>query len=240
MILVDKEIKDYVSKGELIVDGYQKNNVSNTSYDLTVASIYADEKTSQYDLTPGETVYIKTKEELKIPNDFVAFVREKNSMMRLGLQVDAPYYQPGHKTYAFLRVRNISKNVITIAGGQKIAQILFVKLDEEPEHPYDGTFQNETTYSGLGNYEQDYLARRKKYDDDTVKNIKKAERGIYANVLTLMGVFVAIFSVITINYQAFTQANVTAGFIFALNLSLAICIAVLLLLIAFIIKKFLS
>lgn len=240
MILVDKEIKKYIADGELIIDGYNENNVSNTSYDLTVKFIYSDERSDSYDLNPGETVYVQSNEELKIPNDFIAVVRERNSMMRLGLEVSAPYYQPGHTTYAFLRVRNISDKVITITQGQKIAQILFVKLDMEPDHPYNGTFQNETSYRGLGNYEADYLARRKKYDSDTLKDIKRVEKGIYANVLTLMGIFVAIFSVITINYQAFTRANVNVQFIIALNITLAVCITVLLGLVAYIVRKLIN
>ena len=40
MILVDKDIKKRVENGELIIEGYQESNLSNTSYDLSVDDIY--------------------------------------------------------------------------------------------------------------------------------------------------------------------------------------------------------
>ena len=43
-----------------------------------------------------------------MPLNVLGRVAEKNSRMRQGLQVDGPHYQPGHITYVFMRVRNIS------------------------------------------------------------------------------------------------------------------------------------
>lgn len=51
---------------------------------------------------------------------------------------------------------------------------------------------------------------------------------IYGNVLTLMGIIAAIFSLLSINYQAFTHADLSPNYIIAMNLSLTFCIAVML------------
>ena len=76
--------------------------------------------------------------------------------MRQGLKVDASHYQPGHVTYAFLRVQNISENIIELSWGMKIAQIMFEQLTQIPEKPYskqeNASFQDEVQYVGLGNY----------------------------------------------------------------------------------------
>lgn len=67
--------------------------------------------------------------------------------MRQGLKVDAPFYQPGHVTYVFLRVQNLSSSVIELSRGSKIAQIMFEQLTEVPEVTYDkqvnASYQNE-------------------------------------------------------------------------------------------------
>lgn len=57
-----------------------------------------------YQLKPHETVFVKAKEGLKMPNNLVGRIIEKNSVMRLGLQVSGPLYQPTHQTAIFLRV----------------------------------------------------------------------------------------------------------------------------------------
>ena len=43
-----------------------------------------------------------------------------------------------------------------------------------------------------------------------------------------MGVLVAIFSMLSINYQAFTNADLSPKYVIAMNLSLTFCIAVML------------
>ena len=57
--------------------------------------------------------------------------------MRLGLKVDGPLYQPGHKTNIFLRVRNISNKNIILNNKMKIAQLIFLKLNSIPDITYD-------------------------------------------------------------------------------------------------------
>ena len=62
----------------------------------------------EHALEPGETVFVRSKEQISMPINVLGRVAEKNSRMRQGLQVDGPHYQPGHITYVFMRVRNIS------------------------------------------------------------------------------------------------------------------------------------
>ena len=107
MILVDKNIKALSAEGKLIKEAYTEENVNSISYDLTLGS-FADKTETEKKLIPGATVIIKTKEELCIPDNITGRVGEKNSLLRMGLKVDGPQYQPGHTTYAFLRVQNIS------------------------------------------------------------------------------------------------------------------------------------
>lgn len=243
MILVDKDIKELIAHNQLIVAGYDENNLNGMSYDLTV-DYTLDENGKPhdtYELKPGETVFIRTQEKLNIPEEILGRVAEKNSRMRQGLVVNGPHYQPGHQTYAFLRVSNISKNTITLSKGSKIAQILFEQLTEKPDMPYSAqsgaSFQNEEEYKGLGNYKQEYDRQTKREMEQAKEDIENVSQKIYANVLTLMGILVAVFSLISINYQAFTNAEINMPYILVMNLSMTLCIVVMLGLILIFINK---
>ncbi|MCM1180047.1 MAG: hypothetical protein NC347_07310 [Clostridium sp.] len=233
MILVDKDIKKYVADKKLIISDYQEKNVNCISYDLTLDYIIDKDKEEhrEYNLYPGETVFVCTKEKLSIPDNMMGRIAEKNSRMRQGLIVNGPHYHPGHVTYAFLRVQNISTDIICLEQGMSIAQIIFEQLTQTPEVPYrekkDASFADEVTYRGLGNYKEEYERQSKAVVNKTKEDIENLSQKIYANVLTIMGVLVAIFSLITINYQAFTNSVLTAGHIVAMNLTLALCIVIL-------------
>lgn len=233
MILVDKDIKKYVSDKELIIGEYKEENVNCISYDLTLDYCIDrnGEKHNEFEIQPGETIFICTLEKLKIPTNILGRIAEKNSRMRQGLVVSGPHYQPGHVTYAFLRVSNISSDIIVLKHGMKIAQIIFEQLTQEPEIPYsqqkDAAYDNEVEYRGLGNYEEEYAKQSKRVLDRQKEDIQNLSQNIYANVLTIMGVLVAIFSLISINYQAFMQTTITSGYIIVMNLTLALCIVVM-------------
>lgn len=229
MILVDKSIKERVAKGELIVENYNDSNLNSISYDLTLESIVStDASLNSYDLHPGESVFIQTKEKLSIPYDVLGRIAQKNSRMRMGLYVDGPHYHPGHVTFAYLRVQNISANILTLKKGDKIAQIIFEQLVEVPEHPYEGpeaTYKDEFKYKGLGDYKEEY-EKSIKAIQEAKEDLETKETQIYANVLTLMGIVAAVFGIITINFQAFGQATFNIKLLLTMNLSLVFTIAV--------------
>lgn len=243
MILVDKDIKALVEEKQLIISGYQEQNLNGVSYDLTVDCAYnaKSDECKILELHPGEIVFVKTQEKLSIPTNVLGRIAEKNSRMRQGLKVDGPHYQPGHVTYAFLRVQNISENVIEISRGMKIAQIIFEQLTQAPEMPYneqqDASFQNEVKYVGLGNYQEEYQRQTKSKIDRAKEDIDSMSQKIYGNVLTIMGILVAIFSLLTINYQAFTSATIDIKFIITMNLTLALCIVIMMGIILLFINK---
>ncbi len=46
-------------------------------------------------------------------------------------------------------------------------------------------------------------------------------------MLTIMGILVAIFSLLSINYQAFSQAALDVRYVIVMNLTLALCIVIM-------------
>lgn len=160
MILVDKQIRELVNNGMLIVTGYDENNLGCVSYDLTIDKIISEKESDEYTLNPGEFVMVKTNEELKMPNNMVGYIKEKNSLLRMGVMVTGPMYQPGHQTYGYFRVYNMSQNKIMLSKDFKIAQIVFEVLGEVPDVTYNqeekSSFNNENEYKGFGKYTENY------------------------------------------------------------------------------------
>lgn len=166
MVLIDKQIKELVNEGKLIVTNYKPENLGGVSYDLTIDNIIAeDDIADEYVLKPKEFVIVKTNEELYIPENMVGKIEEKNSLLRLGLFVSGPVYQPGHRTYSFLRAYNMSNSEIKLQKDFKIAQIFFEELTGIPDETYDkkanASFNNENKYLRYGKYEEQYNKLKK-------------------------------------------------------------------------------
>lgn len=246
MFIVDKQIKQLCNEKKLIIENYDEENVGAISYDLRVESIIVpnggDERKeySSFELYPQQTIFVSTMETIHIPDDYVGMVTEKNSVMRQGLITAAPYYQPGHKTKCFIRVTNISSEIITISKGKKIAQILFEKLAAKPDITYSqdqkASFNNELKFMGFGHYENEYKKELKKIQK-AEENLDDKVNNIYANVLTFMSIIAAIFSLLTINFEAFRTQEFSRINILSLNLSMAFIISVLMGLILFFLNR---
>lgn len=237
MILVDKEIKKL---GNKIIDKFSLDNVGAISYDLTLDFVVGYEKSETVTITPSSTMIIRTSEKLKMPNNILGRIAEKNSVMRMGLFVRGPHYQPGHETYCFLFVKNISTNEITLKKGMKIAQIIFEELKEIPEVAYNenknASFNNEINYKGFSNYEEEYNTYIKKISV-LRENLSEKETQIYSNILVFMGIFVSIFSLITINFDTIAKINLDLKTLVILNISLVTVLLIFMSLILFVINK---
>ena len=200
MLLVDKEIKELINEG--ILKNANAENIGAISYDLIIDEIICTskpiQKCTQMQLEPHEVVFISCKVDIFLRDDLVAFVEERNSRIRQGLFIDAPVYQPGHKTKVFFRVQNVSGDRISLKRGDSIAAIRFERLDTKPEKIYDGAFVNEFDFRYLGNYENTLKLDVEKADKK-IKDMEQIEKSIYGNVMTLMTIFIGIFSLLSLN-----------------------------------------
>ena len=152
----------------VIKDGKIKN-AGPVSYDLTTQNFFTDkasynQKLISYMLNPGDSVFVASVETISLPNDLACSVRVKNSRLRLGLRLDAPLYFPGHETRVYFRVTNVSGDVIALDTKKEIAQLVFERLDQPTDTPYEGAFSDEDVFRGLGDYESRYEHDLKKVE----------------------------------------------------------------------------
>ena len=170
-----------------------------------------------YTLEPNTSVFVDTDEIIKLPNNLAATALLKNSRIRQGLSLDAPLYFPGQETRVFFRIANVSSNEIALDTKKPIAQIAFQQVSTVGK-PYHGTFAQEFNFKGMGDYESSYSKELKKLSDKSDDLLHSLEKNVYTNILAIMAIFAAIFSLVNVNLMAF-MSNATGSIFIVANLT---------------------
>ena len=203
MILVDTQIRAKIQSNNLI-ENANLEQIQSILYDLKTDSFMCvtdaetHEQLSHVTLLPSESILVAAREIIHLPNNMIARVVGRNSRIRQGLLVDSPIYQPGHHTRIYFRLTNVSNSSITLTDNKSYASIIFEELSSTPETTYSGTFKDEYDYSNLGYYTSEYK-RELNTVEKQVDEIKHFETKIYGNVITILTIFIAIFSIISVN-----------------------------------------
>lgn len=234
MVLVDREIRARVNE-EKLIGSYDPRCLTNIGYDLRAKQFtVGGEMKDSVTLKPGESTFVEPAESVNMPKDLMGQVVLKNSRIRQGLSLEAPFYQPGHKTRVYFRLTNVSADSITLDADQKYATIVFYTLSQEPEHPYDGAFQEEFNFRGMGEYQNVYKRQMKELEQKK-DDLKELEGSIYANVLTILSIFVALFAIVTINVNL-TANSATMQMYFVFNALVLGCVSFLVALLNTVVK----
>lgn len=245
MVLSDKDIRDRCgesNENKPLIEPFEEKKLGAISYDLSIDKIILGEGLEEelYELHPNDVVYIKMEQKLYMDRDIIGRIEEKNSRMRMGIVVSGPTYQPGHNTAIFLRVHNISGDAVVLRKGMEIAQIVFEKVSGNLERSYaereTANFQGEFDYRKYGAYKDVYAKQIKKIEK-VKENIEDKENQIYANVLTLMSILMGVFSLVTLNLEAFAKTDLTTGFILVMNITIILAIELLMSMIMIFIQK---
>ena len=224
MILIDKKIEAY---GEQLIKPFSNKNIGSICYDITTDLFCKNENESlkSIELKPLESVFVQSLEVIELPKNMLAKVILRNSRIRQGIEIAAPIYQPGHKTKIFFRITNISHDLIHLDCNIGIAAVIFEELEQEPAEPYDGAFQQEFDFNGLGRYD-DILGADKKAIAEQIKEVNDSKKQIYANVLAIMAIFAGVFTIANINITVIMQ-QINVEKIIAINFTTVGAIAFL-------------
>jgi len=241
-LLTDRQIEDMCENHNLICGGYDANNIESISYNLTVDKLRKwtlDENIDNSDMNnvkivsapsmvihPQEMVFVTSKETINFPANVVGRVMTRNTYIRTGLFVISPLYQPGHITKISFSVYNMSDNDIRVSENDSIAHIYFELLSQVPRKIYGESdhdkYQNEDDFRLPTKHINEHVKEKSEID----KKISRLESKIYTVVTAFMGAFVSILSLLVINFNAFEGKAVND--IINMNLSLAVCIVIIL------------
>lgn len=170
VVLSDKDIKEYIKSGKLVINGEIK--IDPCSVDLRLGNLFrifisteithidtkngVDEKHMEvvekkdeepFVIHPRELVLATTKESVKLPNDLVATLDGRSSLGRLGVVVHstANSFDPGFEGFPTLEISNISKVPVMLWPGSRICRLTFTKLSSPCETDYSQ--RKESKYS---------------------------------------------------------------------------------------------
>ncbi len=179
MILSDRTIKQLIDAGTLQISPLTEQSVQPASVDCHLGSHYLTiEATSMtmiqldtpisYREIEGDSITIPphsfllatTEEYIKLPNDLTAFVEGRSSVGRMGLFIqNAGWVDPGFEGRITLELYNANSLPIQLQRGRRICQLVFCKMDQAAEKPYNGKYQKQDKAVGSQIFKDEEVAR---------------------------------------------------------------------------------
>lgn len=168
MIISDRSIKKLIKKGDLIIDPFEEHLVQPASIDLRLGSNYLKIDENQMEamnledklnyhkidsdeivIPPNSFLLATTEEYIKLPDNLTAFVEGRSSIGRMGLFIqNAGWVDPGFSGKITLELYNANRLPIRLKSKRRICQLVFAKMDQKAEFPYQGKYQGQDTAVG--------------------------------------------------------------------------------------------
>jgi dCTP deaminase len=168
MILSDRTLKSLISSQELVVEPLTEESIQPASIDCRLGNhflivedfnmksidldseiIYREFTGDVITLPPHTFLLATTMEWVKLPNDLTAFVEGRSSIGRLGLFIqNAGWVDPGFEGNITLELYNANSLPITLHAGRRVCQLVFCKMDQATNNPYQGKYQGQKNSVG--------------------------------------------------------------------------------------------
>jgi dCTP deaminase len=124
-------------------EGGVTHGVGPAGYDLRVNLGDEFDDGDECVIGPGRFQLAATLEHFTMPDDVLGVIHDKSSWARRGLCVQNTVIEPGWRGYLTLELTNHGLEHLVLTQGGAIAQVIFHRLDETAEHPYDGKYQDQ-------------------------------------------------------------------------------------------------
>lgn len=144
MILSDKTIREKIENGEISVSPtLEEIQYQPMSLDLRLGDEYTNENTGEQfrnqrliDFQPKVYHLTHTLEKISLPDDICGFLTVRSSLQRNGLFFLPIFMHPGFTGQITLQVINFSNREISLPADQRVAQVMFMQLDQPVEKGY--------------------------------------------------------------------------------------------------------
>ncbi|MEM5875362.1 MAG: deoxyuridine 5'-triphosphate nucleotidohydrolase [Candidatus Aenigmatarchaeota archaeon] len=165
MILSDKEIEERIKKQKLIENFIDlETQLQPASFDLTLDEVFSLESEAIIDFDNKERklpIYAKLSlqqdyyflkkgaylitfnEIVNIPGDLIGLLRARSSLIRSGAVVFSSLWDPGYSGKSNCLLVVFNENGIKLKRNARVAQMIFLKLNEMPKKLYSGVYQKE-------------------------------------------------------------------------------------------------
>ncbi len=168
MILSDKSIRELREKEELVIEPFDEVQVQPASVDLRLGNSflkinenlteimtlndkleYISLEKDEIVIPPHSFLLATTREHVELPNDLTAFVEGRSSIGRMGLFIqNAGWVDPGFAGQITLELYNANRLPIKLIAGRRICQLVFARMDNRADIPYNGKYMNQKNAVG--------------------------------------------------------------------------------------------
>ena len=123
---------------------FEESQVNSASYDVRVSDHWIcptrdpEEFTApQVKLFPGEVVLASTLEYVRIPRNVACDLKLKSTLGRVWINHSlAGWCDPGFEGNITLELQNLGPQPFVLEAGRRIAQLIFIAMESEPEIAY--------------------------------------------------------------------------------------------------------
>ena len=167
VVLSGEEIKRLIFSPTPLIEGYisLEEQLQPAGFEVTVAEVAVLESPGRlgftgeerrlprikplklsedsFTLLPRGVYLVRYNEAVRLPNNLIALVFPRSSLMRSGAILYTAVWDPGYhgRGQGLLNVYN--PNGIELRLGSRIGQIVFLRLSRPAEKPYQGAYQSE-------------------------------------------------------------------------------------------------
>lgn len=155
MLMNDKQLKEVLKSGELVLEGMEASQIGNVTIDFRLgntflvprpdqiidvtdpnAEVMYDEEEGPYTLMPGEFVLAVMKEKITLGDTVAGTLFGRSNTSRLGLVIsEGPVLDPGFSGYITLELYNQAPYPVILREDFRIGHIAFQQVDKV-EVPY--------------------------------------------------------------------------------------------------------
>ncbi len=179
MFLSDRDIKEEIEKGNIIIEPFEERNIQSGSIDLRLGNdflildyhdgegvIKFDEepiyqkRSGRITLPAKEFVLGTSLEYITLAPHIISSVQGRSSIGRRGLFVqNAGWIDPGFEGQITLELFNPNALAIELNPGMRICQLFFGYTKTPAEHPYSGKYKGQKGTTGSKSYEDEEYKR---------------------------------------------------------------------------------
>jgi dCTP deaminase len=142
MIKPDHWIRQWGRDGG--VSPFEESQVNAASYDVRVSDHWIcptrdpeEFRAPDIKLFPGEVVLASTIEQVRIPRTVACDLKLKSTLGRLWINHSlAGWCDPGFEGDITLELQNLGPAPFVLTAGRRIAQLIFIAMESEPEVAY--------------------------------------------------------------------------------------------------------
>lgn len=147
MYLSDKNILEEIEKGNLSISPFNKEHLTPNGYDLEIEIDDIPSCIDSYMIESNKMFKIKTKEEVHLGSNIIAFMYLRSRYTRQGLIGLFAVVDAGFNGKLIATIKNLSDSNIELNLKEGVVHIVFAYLKDKATNPYGSTdkshFQNQ-------------------------------------------------------------------------------------------------